>query len=54
MQTQLPSPTISLLNLLDCTLQNRFVVLSQTKTLKNVNKDTGKCNKFNKIKIRIL
>lgn len=28
-----------LMNLLGCTLQNRFVVLPQTKTLKNVNID---------------
>lgn len=31
------TPTKRILNLLDCTVQNRLVVLSQTKTLKYVN-----------------
>lgn len=31
------SPTVRRFNILDCTLKNQFVVLSQKKTLKNVN-----------------
>lgn len=37
MQTPFVPPTVRRFNILDCILKNQFVVLSQKKTLKNVN-----------------